>query len=291
MNTYSLRDKKFEYQNRLNDILKKYYLKFFKKTYNNLEPKSIKDFQKKILQISNWSDDKIDSQYNKFLKFINSKYQLSEEDVYRMLDVVFILNIKIIASLFGDIEINVPEPKVFWYKCFKYTSKYVYENPKKIKHSLDIDINNEMHEIINNVVQKYIPLKDIIDSKKSKLDYQDFNNCKNINDVDNVDNVDNVDDNRFQNLKISKENDSHSNYSVPYLSSEEFKKEHIPDIKDAIENDSDVTDEKYIKLPKNILKNKNGYDQYKSIRTSKNNVNVNDNDNNISKEYDNFFNV
>lgn len=276
MNTYSLRDKKFEYQKRLNDILKKYYLRLFKKIYNNMEKKSIKDFQKKILEIKTWDNDKINSQYKKFLKFILKKYSFSEEDVYRMLDVVFILNLKIMATLFGDVEINVPEPKIFWYNCLKSTSKYIYENPKKIKHNLDIDINNEMHEIINNVIQKYIPLKDIIESKKESINFHDFNNC-NVNDL-NENNENNENDNDNQTNKISKlqiikskESNSDSDYNVPYISSDESE---LKDKSETTNNDSKSHD-KYIKLPKN--KKDNPYDQYKSIRiNNKNAKNEND---------------
>ena len=60
---------KKNYQSKLVEALKKDYMKFIERLYE----KSLREFQEKLLKIPSWSDDKLDKEYNKFLKFIDDK--------------------------------------------------------------------------------------------------------------------------------------------------------------------------------------------------------------------------
>lgn len=244
-----------KYQQQLFDIFKKYYMKFIKRLYD----KSLREFQKKLLKCADWSDDKLDKEYEKFLKFVSNNYDLNEEELTKILHIVHGLNIKIITAICEDLEINAPKLIKFWYKCLKRVCKYFYEHPKTLLSETDFKrCKIQIEESINWCLQKFIPLKEIMNAKSRKhSDKYNFNNG-----VDDTESrihsrdtksisKNSIKDTKF---KVTLESDSNMD-GLRYISSEEFENEYYISDKEMKDiDDKEVSDEKQIKVPVNKLK-------------------------------------
>lgn len=264
-------DTKKEYQKKLNEILKKYFMKFIEKSYND----SLREFQTKLLKIPYWSDEKIEREYSKFLKFIRDKYDLSEDELSKILNIVIGLNIKIMTSIFDEIEIEMPKISIFWYKCLKRVCKYYYENPKIMK-SDELFKNSKSYidESIYHVLQKLIPLKHIINSKKEENNYYNFNN-----NLGNTSETTINKSNSSNKLKVTLESESHSNSNgLQYISSDEFENEYYKSEGEGngpSKNIKEKSEEKHIKLPKYLFPNKKNYKNQKIVQSAKNEIDEN----------------
>lgn len=163
---------KNEYESKLNMILKKYFIKYFKEIYEETE--IYREFQKKLYNIPSWSSDKISREYGYFKKYVNKRYDLSENELSKILDIIYSLNIKIMTPLFDYMNIDVPKFKDIWYKCIKKFGKFFYENPKLIKENEQNDSLKLLDDTVKNIIQKFIPIKDIINTKKQVFEKYDF---------------------------------------------------------------------------------------------------------------------
>ena len=240
---------KKNYQSKLVEALKKYYMKFIERLYE----KSLREFQEKLLKIPSWSDDKLDKEYNKFLKFIDDKYDLDEEEFTKILHIVYGLNIKIMTSICNNLEVNAPKLKKFWYKCLKRVAKYYYEHPKVMLSESDFKKTKiQVEDGINNILQKFIPLKEIINANKNPpQDKYNFDNG--LGDTDNSLPICNDSNNK---LEVTLESKTESN-GLKYLSSEEFENEYyVSDKEDNVKKSNEKSEEKHIKLPKYLFPNK-----------------------------------
>jgi hypothetical protein len=254
---------KKEYQKKLVEVLKKYFLKFMEKLFD----KSLREFQEKLLKIPSWSDDKLDKEY------VNDKYELSEEDLTKTLHIVYGLNIKIMTSICDELEVKAPKLVKFWYKCLKKVSKYFYEHPKVMLSESDFKkTKTQIEESINNTLQKFIPLKEIINSKqKEPQDKYNFDNG--LGDTDESSTPKHNDSNNK--LEVTLESQSDSN-GLKYISSEEFENEYYisdkEDKEDNVKKDNNVnkSEEKHIKLPKYLFPNKKNYKNAKLFKTQQN---------------------
>lgn len=246
---------KKDYQHKLIEILKKYYMRFIEKLYE----KSLREFQEKLLKIPDWSHEKLEKEYQKFLTFIHDKYDLSEEDLTKTLHIVYGLNIKIMTALCTDLEINAPKLIKFWYKSLKRVAKYYYEHPKVMLSEYDFKKTKiQIEEAINYTLQKFIPLKDIINAnKKPPQDKYNFDNG--IGDTEESNN-DDLKHHSEKQLEVTLESESASN-DLKYLSSEEFENEYYISDKEDKDKDNKValkekSEEKHIKMPKYLFPNK-----------------------------------
>jgi hypothetical protein len=245
-----------KYHQQLVDIFKKYYIKFIKRLYDT----SLREFQKKLLKCADWSDDKLDKEYEKFLKFVSNNYDLNEEELTKILHIVHGLNIKIITAICEDIEINAPKLIKFWYKCLKRVCKYFYEHPKTILSETDFKrCKIQIEESINWCLQKFIPLKEIMNAKRKKnSDKYNFNN--------GLDDTESLVHSRDKNspskksikedtkFKVTLESDSNID-GLRYISSEEFENEYyISDKEISNIDDKEISHEKHIKVPIHKLK-------------------------------------
>lgn len=172
---------------KLNKILIKFFFQYILNILNNSNRKS-KDFQSNLLKISNLSQNNINKEYARFLKFISKKYSLSETNILDLFESVFIYNVKLTASVFGNMEINIPSFESFWFKCLKYISKFFYEHPKILNNDNNLNsIKISLNEILNNVLFKFIPIKKIINIQNTQLDDSFVNfNLDNISGFDNT---------------------------------------------------------------------------------------------------------
>jgi phage terminase small subunit len=258
---------KKEYQKKLVEVLKKYFLKFMERLYD----KSLREFQEKLIKVPSWSDDKLDKEYSKFLKFVNDKYDLSEEDLAKTLHIVYGLNIKIMTSICDELEVKAPKLVKFWYKCLKKVSKYFYEHPKVMLSESDFKkTKTQIEESINNTLQKFIPLKEIINAKqKEPQDKYNFDNG--IGDTDEYSKPSNNDSNNKLEVTLERQSDSND---LKYISSEEFENEYyVSDKEDGNEvkkEKDNKSEEKHIKLPKYLFPNKKNYKNAKFLKNQQN---------------------
>ena len=148
-----------------NPIIKfvyKYMLKLFEKEksyHNNREsrPSLYPDFQRRLLQITKWSDKKLDKQYSKFLKWVQKREDLSEEQIYKLLKDIIRLSTQIIINK-SDVYVDtllqnykLPQLKTYYYKCLRRIARRVYENPKDFESSLkNEDLINDLENILIN---------------------------------------------------------------------------------------------------------------------------------------------
>lgn len=231
-----------EYQIKLNEIFKKYAIRYFKRLS---EEKSYKEFQICLLKIVDWSVDKRNKEFQKFCVYTKEQYDLSEEDISQMLGIIFGLHVKIMTSLFDDVEFTVPDIEIFWYKTLKRMAKYYFEN--KVKQP----VQSKLDEAVEHVIQKYIPLKDIIKSTKKELDHYDYKNF--VSENESV-------QSKKQPLNVTLESESEA---LQCIKSEDFENEYY---KSEVKP---VSEEKHIIIQKQNYNHKNyNYKNYnyKSIK-------------------------
>lgn len=165
-------------RNKNEEKLKKYITKYFIKYIKKLTDKklSIKEIQKILYKIPSWSKEELEDEYSKFL----SKIDISKEKINKLMEEVYISNIKIITKLYSSMEINIPSCKMFWYKCQKRLAKYIYENPKLLSEGIK-EKKKELDNIIKNVLIKLIPIKKLSNNKIEQYNYDSsFSKSENI---------------------------------------------------------------------------------------------------------------
>lgn len=240
---------KKEYQSKLTKILKKYFVRYISKSFD----KSLREFQKILLKIPEWSDDKLNKEFSKFTKFIENRFDLSEEDLSKTLSILIGLNVKIMAPITYDIEVKIPKFKDFWYKCIKKIGKYYYEHPKVMLSDLEFEKTYPyIEEAINSIILKYIPLQDILSGKREPLDVYNFDELE-----------ENLDENSVEiqkskdNIEVTLESKTASDNDLKYLSSEEFENEYYKSDNEKEDKKEEKSEEKHIKLQKYVFPKKN----------------------------------
>lgn len=232
---------KKEYQDKLINILQKYILTYFKEIHTD----TYKEFQKKLFKIPGWSDEKIDKEFSHFIKFTTKKFKLNNDDMSKILDIVFSLNLKIVTSIFDTVEVNVPSFKIFWYKCLKKITKLFYENPKLIDDTSNPTINNNFIIYIKYIIQKFIPIKDIINStEKILINYNFDNDSFNTNNSSTQTEQEEEEQNKDEEEYHEKQKNEDKN-DLMYINSEEFENEYYHSDKL-----SDKEEHKQINVPK-----------------------------------------
>jgi hypothetical protein len=251
-------DTKKNYQQKLSEVFKKYYLKFIERLYE----KSLREFQEKLLKIPSWSHEKLDKEYKKFLIFVNDKYDLNEEELTKILHIVYGLNIKIMTSICTDLEVTAPKLKKFWYKCLKRIAKYYYEHPKVMLLESDFKKTKiQIDEGINYTLQKFMPLKEIINSNKPPpQDKYNFDNG--LGDTDESENYRHNIKDEDNKLNVSLDSETESS-GLKYLSSNEFENEYYLSDKEEKKESKENSEEKHIKLPKYVFP----YKKHKKVKS------------------------
>lgn len=264
---------KTEYESKLNMILKKYFIKYLKELYDEI--KIYKEFQKKLYNIPSWSSDKLSREFEYFTKYVNKKYDLNQNELSKILEIIYTLNIKIMTPLFNYPINNIPKFKDFWYKCIKKFGKFYYENPKLIK---DRNAINYLDDTVKNVIQKFIPIKDIINTEKQKLEKYDFENEP--FSEKSIGNSFSREPSSKAKLEVELENTDHSeqlnhaatsNFENEYYNSEAEPEVEVSVKKLEKELEEDEEKEKQIELPKYLFNKKKNYFNYKLSKMKKKN--------------------
>lgn len=160
-------DTKRKIESRLYEILCKYIYKYLNKIYHNqmvIHPKTINyNFQKELIKISKWSEDTINKEYFKFLKWCKKKYDYKEQHLQNLLREIVTLNTMIMINKTEEYTISLletydfPKLQVFFYKCLKKISRFFYENPKSIN-SVSF---GTLKSYIESITTSMLPLKHI----------------------------------------------------------------------------------------------------------------------------------
>lgn len=160
------------------DVYSEYCYKYIKKLYsyaNNIKSK-IREYQSSLVKISEWSDSKINREHNKYLKWVNKKYNYKQSELEDILNKFILYTIRIVINKYNvDLlkqfinfeSINLQE---FFYKCLKRTARFYYENPKYIENS---KFSKEIDNIILSVLHSYIPLQEILSFIEKNKDRED----------------------------------------------------------------------------------------------------------------------
>lgn len=262
---------KTDYESKLNIILKKYFIKYFKELYEEIKIKHIstyKEFQIKLYSIPSWSTNKISKEFGYFTKYVNKKYSLSSTELSKILEIIYTLNIKIITPLFDYTTHDIPTFKEVWYKCIKKFGKFYYENPRLIK---DNEEHDHLDDTVKNVIQKFIPIKDIINTKKQVLEKYDFENEP--LSEESKEPLFSKESSKAK-LKIRLENTEQSE-QLNHADTSDFENEYynsnvdieIKNISnnsnDNVKKDIEDNQDKHIELPKYLLNKKKNYFNYK----------------------------
>lgn len=272
---------KIEYESKLNMILKKYFIKYFKEIYDEVKISKSKDFnfsiykefQRKLYNIPSWSSDKISREFGYFTKYVNKKYDLNQNELSKILEIIYTLNIKIMTPLFNYPINNIPKFKDFWYKCIKKFGKFYYENPKSIK---DSETSNYLDDTVKNVIQNFIPIKDIINTEKQHLEKYDFEN-EPFSEKTKDSSFTKLQDSSNAKLEIERENTEYSE-KLKHAATSDFENEYYnsevePEIKakELVKEEEEEEKEKQIELPKYLFNKKKNYFNYKLSKMKKKN--------------------
>lgn len=254
---------KIEYESKLNMILKKYFIKYFKELYEDDASLKLRELQKILYKIPSWSDNKIDKEYGYFTKYIYKKYELNQDDLSKILDLVYSLNIKIMTSIYDVVSIDIPKFKNFWYKSIKKIAKYFYENPRRIKEHTDVlEKDTDLENILKYVLQRFIPIEEILHLKKQKEHSYDFEKASFSENKHNFEEKPKIE----VNLEKTDITQPVEKNSLIYMSSDEYENEYYKsenNIDPIEEKQIEKAEEKEIKIPKYFFKKKNNYNNFK----------------------------
>ena len=152
-----------EYTEQLQDILQESIYDGIKKTWETCKIEEgktpLKCFQNRLCLIPEWNQEVINTYYKKILK--NS--ELSDEYLDKIIEAVFLSNIKILSvvKLHNKkqvININVPDTKNFVHRCFIESARQFYSDP----HLID-DRAHTSPEVARNIKRSYRIIRDSIE--------------------------------------------------------------------------------------------------------------------------------
>jgi len=153
-------EKKQKYEDNITSIFAIYVSKYMKKLYEYARDE--KGFKKVLIDIASWDELKIAKEYNKFLKWVDKKHKTGEAEIKNILDNVIMYSIRLMVNKYDTeviaklIEFESTNTERFFYKCMKRASRYVYENPKSILGSLNLE------SVIVSVIYEFLPIQKII---------------------------------------------------------------------------------------------------------------------------------
>lgn len=272
MTFLDLLDNKNKYEKILIDLLSSYCFKYINKIFIILEnDKNIyKNFQYKLVKISEWDTDKQIKEYKKWIKWCHNKKNYKEQKLQNIFNMYLLISIQIITydklnSQYQLIDNNFPEFYKIFYKCLKNIAKYFYENPKILNNTSYP--NNNIQKIVKYQLQKILPFNKILNILKTPNDKPifieyDFDNTysEDLNKSDkNSNNIDQINNN--SNLIIEKENnneidDHFCHNDLNYINSDDFDNEYYESSHSTHIMDTE-NDIKHINMPKNGKHNKN----------------------------------
>ena len=277
-------------ENKLLDILLVYYIKYIKKIWKkNIDTNKIyKHFQKDLLKITDWSGNKIDKEYTRFINWLEEHLSISEEYISNLSYSIFTLNINITGPELDVETFTYPSTKRIFYKCLKSVARFFYDNPKEFEKD---SFKQVLNSVVKTCLRNFIPLTDILKSieeiNNGELDKIQYN----FDEITNNQTTEsysfhnsNNNENQDSKLLIEKESSDSLDLHNEYYNSDEHDdntdKNQINN-KENLENES----EKNIKLITIPKLKKSGFHKY----NNKNNKSKNLYKKNEEKNIENFF--
>ena len=170
-------------RDKLQNLVIRFSYRYISKRFGKIQEdrdartKLYRNFQKDLLEITEWSDKTLTKNYKKFLKWSKRREGLDEVALTNMLHKIIRLSCQIVLNE-SDVFIETllqkhefPTLKSYYYKCLKRIARIIYERPKDI-HALKWSMLNEQLE---NVLQLFVPLDSLRDilNFSYKLDDKD----------------------------------------------------------------------------------------------------------------------
>jgi hypothetical protein len=157
-------------QTALNKIVSEYICKYIEKIHKSLDEKRTIHFQKVLLYISEWDENRLLKFYNKFNRYLSKRNR--DYDLQNNLDTVISLNVKIMLALSheNDKEFKSPQGHVFLYKCLRSVAKAYYNTPKY----RDKDVETQLaliSQIVDLCLGRYIPTREIMGYYSDNTEY------------------------------------------------------------------------------------------------------------------------
>jgi hypothetical protein len=234
----------------LQDVLSKYLTRYIE---NDLAPDSndkraLRSFQKRLVKVTEWTSQKQDEEYGRFLRWSDKRYHLSESDLTEIFGSIFYNTVKIMFSsysdtdgeLFSDILEDVCSMRTVFLKSLKRVARFYYDNPQ-----LYFEHPN-LKTIIYNVIHNCLPMARMIalleemQALESKQHHYDFNKT-----------IESSSQHLSQPLVVEKQpksSDSYQNPKLKYVPSDEFYNEYYNSDDDKPQQSED--EEKHIRVPK-----------------------------------------
>ena len=201
-------------KNELFKIISKYIYKYIKELYEN-ESKKYTRFQRKLLEIPRWSDDRISKNYKHFTRWAEKRYNIKEFEMQNILVNIIKLTTEIMldkpSNYIDELLINYHFPNLaqIYYKSLKKIARIYYDD----REAFNTVGTKDLHCLINNLVDKYLPHQEMLLVLKEKEKVISPHQSK-IIDLD----LDLLDDD-----KIKIDNKKDDLVSLHYLSSNEYE--------------------------------------------------------------------
>ncbi len=219
-----LLDTKKEYIEHLLDLFTVPIAKKIYKIYNDVKM-DIKSFQKELINIKNWNNNKVKDEYDEIIKKTKCKY------FDKLLEKIILINIKL--KIANDIKIDKSDIDIiksydFIHKCLINVSIYCWKNvylfsTKNLKsaekqYHLNL-IESNIRKIIKNTIRDIIPYEKILDlNEEKKKDLKIYKKDKEEEQEDENENEDENEDEDLNNTINSPNN---------YISVDEFMMQEI----------------------------------------------------------------
>jgi hypothetical protein len=246
-------EKRDKLKTKLYNILVKYIYKYLTKLFEKEKsshdsktsrPSLYPDFQRTLLKIPKWSENKTNKEYHKFLKWLRKKEDLDENELYLMFINIIKLSIEIIINK-SDIYVNAllenhkfPSMKEYYTKCLKRITRIVYENPKQIYSIKTSVLINEL----DNILQIFTPYNMINDILELQEEESVQNNIKIKYDFDKENSSISLRDNSDKILIIDKQ--PSEDPSLHYVSSDKLHHEYEKSDEYIIQNNTNKNSKK-----------------------------------------------
>lgn len=185
---------KQEYTEQLYDILTEGIVNILKDSWIVSKPSinPLRVFQEKLCDIPNWNKQVLTKHY----KTILDKKDITEEFLEKVLEAVFLSNIKILSVVKLEnkkqtVNIKIPDTQNFIHNCIIQLARELYQDPHLIddresKNSkIELQRNSKRlskitRESIEKTIRNMIPMKDILDKYLEANDDSSINSYENI---------------------------------------------------------------------------------------------------------------
>lgn len=154
----------------ISNLFGSYYEKYMRKLYKpyHLLKNRERYFQKTLIKIVKWSDEKRRKEYKQFIRWTKEKCHVSESSLQNWFSIYVDASINIM--LFPNhskhdyiFEKEVPTVKEFFYKCLKRVGRYYYDNPSLMVAGFeDKSKRSDIVEIVSVFLTTFVPFDEII---------------------------------------------------------------------------------------------------------------------------------